>query len=141
MDKKKALAFEEIRVSVKFKLFALWSCVMFLYIYGDYFQLYQTGQLGDMMAGRTAFGPISQTILLGMSAVMIIPSLMPFMSLILPAGVNRWVNIVFGLLYSAIMILAIKGSWHFYIVYGLIEISLTVLIIWYAWTWPKETEH
>jgi hypothetical protein len=140
MDKKNALAFEDIRVNVKLRLFALWSSVMFFYIYGDYFQLYQPGQLQDMIAGRTAFGPISQTFLLGISAVMVIPSLMPFLSLALPAGVNRWVNIVSGTLYTVIMILAIRGGWHFYIIYGLIEILLTALIVWHAWTWPRQAE-
>jgi hypothetical protein len=40
MDNKNALAFEDIRVNVKLRFFALWASVMFLYIYGDYFQLY-----------------------------------------------------------------------------------------------------
>jgi len=41
MDKKNALAFEEITVNVMLTLFALWSSVMFFNICGDYFQLYQ----------------------------------------------------------------------------------------------------
>jgi hypothetical protein len=53
MDKKNASAFEDIRVNAKLKLFALWSSVMFFYVYGDYFQLYQPGQLQDMIAGKT----------------------------------------------------------------------------------------
>jgi hypothetical protein len=70
--------------------------------------------------------------LLGISAVLVSASLMPFLSLALPAGVNRWVNIVSGALYTVIMILATRGGWHFYIIYGLIEIVLTALIVWYA---------
>jgi hypothetical protein len=128
---------EDAPIPVKLKLFALWCSVIFLYIYGDYFQLYQPGQLADMLAGKTALGAVSQAILLGMSAVMIAPSLMPFLSLALPARVSRWMNIVFGALYTVIMILAIRGEWHFYIAYGLIEIVLTSLIVWTAWTWPK----
>jgi hypothetical protein len=138
MDKRNALAFEDINVHVRFKLFALWPSVMFFYIYGDYFELHQPGKLQEMISGRMAFGAVSQGVLLGMAAVMVIPSLMPFLSLVLPTGVNRWVNIVFGALYSVIMILAIRGGWHFYILFGLIEITLTVLIVWYAWTWPKQ---
>jgi hypothetical protein len=76
--------------------------------------------------------------LLGMSAIMVIPSLMPFLSLVLPAAANRWANLVFGAIYTVIMILAITGGWHFYIFFGLIEIVLTALIVWYAWTWPKQ---
>src|ERR1700719_4656344 len=133
MDERNTLAFVDIKVHVRFKLFALWSSVMFFYIYGDYFELYQPGKLQEIIAGRMPFGAISQGALLGMSAVMIIPSLMPFLSLVLPAGVNRWLNIGFGAIYSVIMILVIRGGWHYYAVYGLIEIVLTMLILWYAW--------
>ena len=103
------MVLEDVRVNVRFKLFALWSSVMFFYIYGDYFELHQPGQLQDMIAGSSPFGAISQGILLGMASVMIIPSLMPFLSLILPARVNRWANVVFGAIYTVIMILAIRG--------------------------------
>jgi hypothetical protein len=140
MDGRNTLSFEDIRVHVRFKLFALWSSVMFFYIYGDYFELYQPGKLQEIIAGRMPFGAISQEALLGMAAVMIIPSLMPFLSLVLPAGANRWMNIVFsfGAVYSVIMMVVIRGGWHYYVLFGLIEITLTVLIIWYAWTWPKQ---
>jgi hypothetical protein len=26
----------------------------------------------------------------------------------------------------------------YYVLFGLIEITLTLLIVWYAWTWPKQ---
>ena len=104
------MAFQDITVPVRFKLFALWVSVLFFYIYGDYFELYQPGKLQQMLAGRMPLGAISQGVLLGMSAVMCIPSLMPFLSLVLSAGINRWVNIVFGALYTVIMILAIRGG-------------------------------
>lgn len=132
------MAFEDITVPVRFKLFALWVSVLFFYVYGDYFELYQPGKLQQMLAGRMPLGAISQGVLLGMSAVMVIPSLMPFLSLILPAGVNRWANIVFGTLYTVTMILAIRGGWHFYVFFGVIEIILTLLIVFYAWTWLKQ---
>jgi hypothetical protein len=114
---------------------------MFFYIYGDYFELYQPGKLQEVIAGRMPFGAISQATLLGMAAAMVVPSLMPFLSLVLPARVNRWLNIIFGAVYSVIMILAIKGGWHFYILFGLIEITLTLLIVWYAWTWPTQASN
>jgi Family of unknown function (DUF6326) len=94
-----------------------------------------------MIAGKAPFGAVSPGVLLGMAAVMIIPSLMPFLSLVLPPRVNRWVNIAFGAVYTVIMILAIRGVWHYYVLFGLIEITLTLLIVWYAWTWPKQPTH
>jgi hypothetical protein len=78
MDGRNALAFEDIEVHVRFKLFALWSAVMFFYIHGDYFELYQPGKLQEMISARTPLGALSQGVLLGMSAIMVMPSLMPF---------------------------------------------------------------
>ena len=34
------MAFEDIRVHVRLRLFALWCSIMFFYIYGDYIELY-----------------------------------------------------------------------------------------------------
>ncbi len=44
-------------------------------------------------------------------------------------------------IYSLIMVVAFKSSWYFYILFGVIEIILTLLIVWYAWTWPKEARN
>jgi hypothetical protein len=131
--------FHDIQIHVRFKLFALWTSVMFCYIYCDYFQLYQPGQLQSMLAAKMALGPITQNVLLGMSAVLIIPALMIFLTVALPPPVSRWLNILFGTLYTLIMILAILGAWHYYVLYGLIEIVLTSLVVWYAWTWPRQS--
>jgi hypothetical protein len=137
-DKIFAATLDDIKASVRLKLSALWSSVMFCYIYGDYFELYEPGKLHGMIAGRTAFGAVSQAVLLGMAAVMVIPCLMAFLSVILPSNMCRWASVFFGTAYTIIMILAIQESWHFYILFGLIEIVLTTLIVWYAWTWPKQ---
>lgn len=137
--KTSSAAFEDIRVPVRYKLVALWSSVVFLYMYGDYFELYQPGKLQAMIAGKTGLGPVTQTSLMGMAAMMAVPSLMVILSLVLPATVNRWVNIILGTVYAAIMVLAVQGSWHFYTFYGWIEIALSLSIAWCAWTWPKQS--
>ena len=69
---------------------------------------------------------------------MILPSLMPVLSLLLPAAVSRWMSVVFGTMYAIVMMLAIRGGWHFYVAYGCVEIVLSGLIVWLAWTWPKQ---
>ncbi len=137
MDERTALRLEDAGVPVRLKLFALWCSVMFFYLYGDYFELYEPGKLRAMVAGSTVFGGVTQGILLGMSVMMIVPALMPVLSLILPTRVNRWVNVGAGALYTVVMVLAVRGGWHFYVVYGVIEMVLTGLVVWYAWTWPR----
>ena len=74
---------------------------------------------------------------------MIVPCLMPFLSVVLPVRLSRWLNIVFGVVYILVMVAVVAAAhgWYFYTMYGLIEILLTLLIVWYAWTWPKEASN
>jgi hypothetical protein len=132
-----AVELDDIRIHVRFKLFALWTSLMFCYVYGDYFELYQPGKLQTMLAGRTAMGPVSQNMLVGMSIMLAIPAVMTFLSLVLPATLCRWINILLGIVYTVVMILAIQGAWRFYIFFGVVEIVLSVLIVVYAWRWPR----
>jgi hypothetical protein len=126
------------RIHVRLKLSALWTAVMFCYVYGDFFSLYKPGKLADISAGRTPVGPITQGTLVAFAVVVAIPSAMVFLSLVLKPTVARWANIGLGVVYSAIMAIALPGAWGFYVLLGCIEIVLTMTVIWYAWTWPRE---
>jgi hypothetical protein len=137
--KSSSTGLDDIRVHVKIKLSALWASVMFCYIYGDYFGLYKPHALEAMLAGKMGpLGPASQGVLLGTSAMMAIPSVMVFLSLVLTPRVNRWLNIIFGSMYTIIMLITMPGAWVYYIFLGVIEIAITLLIVWYAWKWPKQ---
>jgi hypothetical protein len=131
-------ALDDIKIHVKLKISALWVSVMFCYIYADYFGLYVPGALQRMLAGKMGpFGPTTQGILIGTSLMMAIPSVMIFLSVKLPATLNRWLNIIFGAIYTVIILITM-WDWAFSIFWGLIEVALTALIVWYAWTWPKQ---
>jgi hypothetical protein len=127
---------EDLKINVKIKLSALWASVMFCYIYADYFGLYRPGKLQAALNGEFFSLPTTQGVLLGASLMLAIPSLMIFLSVALPPVVNRWVNIVTGTVYTGIILKTMWG-WAFYIFYGVIEIALTSLVVWYAWRWPK----
>ena len=129
-------ALDDFKLHVKLKLSALWSAVMFCYLYGDYFGLYVPGQLKGMMEGHGPFGPTSQGTLAAASLMLAIPGLMVFLSAVLTPRVDRWLNIVLGLLYTIIVAMTMPGAWAFYIAFSIIEIILTMLIVWYAWRWP-----
>jgi hypothetical protein len=66
---------------------------------------------------------------------------MVFLSVALKATLNRWLNIVMGIFFTAIMILVVATSisdWMiFYTYLGIVEILITSLIVWYAWKWPR----
>jgi hypothetical protein len=131
---------EDSKVPVRYKLAAIWTSVMFCYIYVDYFELYIPGKLQGMLSGKMLpIGAVTQGVLLGTSIMMAIPSLMVFLSLVLKAPASRWLNIILGIIYTAIQLAVISGSgWAFYIGIGLLEAALTALIAWTAWKWPRQ---
>lgn len=139
--RKAATVLDDIKVHVKMKISALWAAVMFCYIYGDYFWLYRPGKLQDILDGQMApLGPTTQGVLLGTSVSMAIPAVMIFLSLALPARLNRWVNIVLGALYTVFVLVTMPGAWAFYLFLGTVDVILTALIVWYAWSWPRQEE-
>ena len=129
---------DDLKVHVKFKLSALWAALMFCYIYGDYFGLYVPGKLQGILAGDGPIGPVSQGTLVVTAILLAVPGIMVFLSLMLPARPNRWLNIVLGVFYIVVMLMTMPGAWLFYILLGIIEIVLGALTIWYAWSWPKQ---
>ncbi|MDN5784690.1 MAG: DUF6326 family protein [Corynebacterium casei] len=129
---------EDMKVNIKIKLSALWAAVTLCYLYGDYFGLYKPGALQSMLDGQMGpLGPATQGVLVGTSLLMAVPSVMVFLSLVLTPNINRWMNIVLGVLYTLIMIVTLRGEWAYYILLGVIEITLTLLVVAHAWRWPS----
>ncbi|MFQ3174669.1 MAG: hypothetical protein ACI8W0_001793 [Flavobacterium sp.] len=129
-------------VNIKIKLAALWTALMFLYIYADFFQLMTPKKLEKMIGLQTPMGPTSPEILVVFSVILIIPSLMIFLSVFLKTHFNKWLNISIAALYASMSILIIVSTlgseWHtFYILFNLIEVFVFAMIIYQAWNWPK----
>lgn len=126
-------------LSPRVKLGGLWSSLMFCYVYGDYFGLYVPGKVDELLAGRMEpLGAVTQSVLLGTSAMMAIPALMVCAVLLLPAVAARWASAVFGLVYAAIMLMTMPGAWRFYLFFGVIEVLVSLCIVWVAWRWPRQ---
>ena len=135
---KKTAEKEDVKISVKIKLSALWAALMLLYIYADIFSLFRPGSIGKMMAGQIGPFPVTQGSLLIFSILMAIPAVMVFLSLTLKPQVNRWVNIILGALYIVVNISNLIGeSWAYYISTGVVELLVTLLVVWYAARWPN----
>ena len=135
---------QDFKINVKFKLSALWASVMFCYVYGDFFTLFVPGRIENLIDGNSGAGKTTPVKLLLFAILMTLPSLMVFLSLALKPKINRWTNLSMGLFFTAIMILVVATSidqWMlFYIYLGIIEIVITLLIVWHAWKWPKENQ-
>jgi Family of unknown function (DUF6326) len=131
-------ALEDIKVNVKLKLAALWASFMFLYIYVDYFGLYMPGHINNILAGKMWVINITPVILLTALASVTIPALMIFLSVALSAKVNRWTNIIVAVVYIPYTLFNLAGeAWIHMVFAAVVEVVLLLLIIRYAWKWPK----
>ena len=130
---------EPSNVNVRIKISALWTAMLFVFAYVDLFSLYRADFRADLEAGEVAGFTVNQAFLLGTTAYVVIPSLMVFLALILRPRVSRIANIVLGIIYALTIIAGAIGEWNYYILGSAVEVALLAGIIYYAWTWPKET--
>ena len=131
--------FEDIKVNVKIKLAALWASFMFLYTYVDYFHLYMPNTIKDILAGKVFVFDISYVFLMITMFLVAIPVLMIFLSIVLPAKVNRLTNIIIAIVFVPYMLFNLIGdAWlHMYFA-AAIEVVLLCIITRYAWKWPQQ---
>lgn len=129
---------EDTKVNVKVKLAMLWTTLMFLIIYIDYFHLYMPGMIEDLLKGKVFVFDLTQGFLLAALTVVTIPALMIFLSVALPAKINRWTNIIIAAVNIPSMLFNLAGeAWIHMVVGAAIEVVLLCLIIRYAWKWPR----
>ena len=129
-------------INIKIKLACLWTTLMFLYIYADYFRLMTPGKLEKMMQLQTPMGPTSPGLLMLFSVILIIPALMIFLSVFLKPLINKWLNILMAFLYAGISILiifsGIGDEWQaFFVFFNIVELLVLVMLISQAWKWPR----
>lgn len=132
---------EDYKINIKIKLSALWTSVTLCYLYGDYFELYTPFKAQGLVSGDNL---LNTPLKLFLATLMLaIPAVMVFLSLLLKPRINRILNILFGLFFTAIMLLIAFTSiepWRaFYVFLAIIESTITSLIIWYAIRWPKQS--
>lgn len=131
---------DEMKINTRIRLAALWTAVMFCYVYGDYFALYIPDQAEKLVNGDTLLdSPIK---VFAASVLMSIPPLVIVASVMARATLARLLNIIFGIMFTAIMLLIVVTSFPItaevsaYVFYALLESLITSVIIWQAWKWP-----
>lgn len=133
---------ENPKVNIKVKLSALWTSVLFCYIYGDYFELYVPKKVDGLLSGANMLD--SPTKLLIASLVLAVPSLMIALTIVLNPTISRFLNLLFGVVFTLMMLLIGINSltpWYsFYVFFAVLESIITISIVWYAWNWPKHGE-
>lgn len=113
-------------------LSTLWIFVVFNYLYGDLLMMIVSPEAYQKMVAR-----MTDTVVLGFTALMEISIVMVLLSRVLKYRANRWANIVAGVVFTAFVALTLLGgSPSYYLFLSAIEIACTSFIVWYAWKWP-----
>lgn len=128
------------KIKTEIKLAFLWTGVMCCYIYGDFFSLFVPMRMQKMMETDAILD--SPVKLFLASVLMTIPSLMIPFSVLLKRSISRWFNIIFGIVFTGIMLLIAFTSsgtwWIFYLYLAIVESMLTAFIVWMAWKWQPD---
>lgn len=141
-NKKTKRVFEDVKINVKIKLAALWTALMFLYIYANIKSLFQPGIIKEIITGEVAGILITPTLLWVTAILMSIPGIMVLLSLTLKPQANRWINIIVSIFHIglAIMLMLMLGSWAYSYIYSIGQVVYLLLIIWCAWKWPNSND-
>ena len=130
--------FEPATVNVRIKISALWTAMLFVFVYVDLFSLYRPDVRADLEAGEISGFTINQSFLLFTTAYVAIPALMVFGTLVLRPRISRIANIALSILYAVTIVGGAIGEWNYYYLLGsALEVALLAAIAFYAWTWPK----
>ena len=135
-------ALEDSAMSIQGRISVLWGAATLLYLYGDVIAFYSPGGLQRMLDGNMGPWPVTPVLLLGVAIMMSAPAVMVALTVLLKPVASRWLNVVMGAAYTAIMLFTMVGAWrsdsYFYLYLGAVEVVLTLLVVWYALTWPRQ---
>ena len=113
----------------------LWVFIILNFFARDIHELGRPGMLEQMMSG-TIDGVVITEMLMLLGGIMIeIPILMTVLALLLPHGINRWANIVVGLLTMAMIVTMNLKPDLDNVFFMNIQLIALIAIIGIAWQW------
>jgi len=127
---------------VRLLLSALWVAITFCTVFEGILGFIKPGYLNGVMVGEIDGIPVTQVVLVGNAVMMVIKSVMFFLSLTLPYPIIRWTNIGLVIFFIVIIFMMFGyyytssiQTWAYTYVFILTEIVLYALIGWYSWKW------
>jgi heme A synthase len=129
----------------KVLLSTLWVFFILNIIYADIISLMEVTFTGFDVTTADNFELIktilSPAMLLLVAIILELGMVMVVLSRVLKRALNRWANIVVAIIQAVVLLasLFVAGGTPkiYYLFFVTVEIIALLLIIWYAWTWPK----
>jgi len=128
------------KLDIKIKLSILWVTLMFLFVYADLKAIYQTGTVESIIQGDLLGMKIDDIFLLISAILMSLPAIMITLSVLLKPKMSRVFNIIVASLFIIINIATYftpGRAWYYYIYFTSLETIICIIIIMFAWRWPK----
>ena len=133
--------------SVKIKLALLWLSYFCAMIVLPTLDLYRPGIIEEIIAGEGVPGgePMAAGWILFIAIIMLIPPVMAVVSITLKDKANRWANIIVGIVVAGLsfanpveFLIEPSAEAAYHILIAIVNVVITVLIVWYALKWPKQ---
>lgn len=122
-------------IDVRIRMAALWATTMMIFAYVDLFSLFRPDFRAALDQGKVFVFDVGQPFLLGATIYVIIPSLMIYLSLVMPRRLNRVVSISLAGIYAITILGGAIGEWNYYVLGSAVEFVLLALVIRHSWTW------
>jgi len=127
---------------VKIKISVLWLFPLVAFLASAVLMFLEPGVVEQIIAGEVEGKKLGTELLLAGAIIDVLgPLTMAFLSLTLKDSINRWANILVGMLYAVLeFITLLETLAHpegYSILLLIAAVVAPVLIVWYAWKWPR----
>jgi len=129
-------------LDVRIILAVLWVAGMLSSLNGDTYRLSDPVAL-QLLIANTGAVVVSRELLLVMSIIFVGPIFMSVLTLTLKYPVSRWANRIIGIFFAMITLAfwvlgLVLRSAGYEIVWSTAQLVFALLVVWYAWKWPKQ---
>ena len=124
-------------IDMKVLLSTLWIFVLLNVIFRDIHELISPGFIQEVMTGTVNGIQMTEELLFLGAIIVEVPIAMVLLSRILQYRVNRWANMVAGV-FTILVVFSNVPTDFDDIFFEIIEVVSLLLIVWFAWKWPKQ---
>jgi len=124
----------------KIKIAALWFFFTVGWLILFVLTFTAPGMIDEIRAGEMLGEPITGESLLGNAISLLVPLVMAVLSLTLTDKINRWANIIVGILFTVLSIYSLLAAfgldlsiWAFGLLMNIPLLVAPALIVWFAW--------
>ena len=123
----------------KIKISVLWLVLGLTILMEQIMGFLPPGSIEQVIAGEFLGIQITPELMLVLAIILLIPPVMAFLSLTLKDLINRWANIILGIVFAVLApiglsdFLAQLSAWA--ILIGVSQVVAMALVVWYAYKW------